>query len=127
MPYISNTDKDRKEMLEAIGVKDFKELLKEIPDEFLFKGRLGLGHGQSELEITKQMKCLAGKNKNTSDITSYLGAGSYDHFIPSIVPYLISRPEFQTATLPIRLRSARELFRAFMNISHWFVILPEWI
>jgi len=100
MPYISNTDKDRKEMLEAIGVKDFKELLKEIPEEFLFKGRLGLGHGQSELEITKQMKCLAGKNKNTSDITSYMGAGSYDHYIPSIVPYLISRPEFQTAYTP---------------------------
>ncbi|MBU4486962.1 MAG: glycine dehydrogenase, partial [Candidatus Delongbacteria bacterium] len=100
MPYISNTDKDRKEMLEAIGVSSFKELLKEIPEEFLFRGRLGLGKGLSELEVTKHIRCLSQKNKNTADITSYLGAGSYDHHIPSIIPYLISRPEFQTAYTP---------------------------
>ncbi|HQO10022.1 MAG TPA: aminomethyl-transferring glycine dehydrogenase subunit GcvPA [Clostridiales bacterium] len=100
MPYISNTDKDRQEMLNAIGVKDFKELLKEIPGEFLFKGKLGLGKGKSELEVTKDVKSLAAKNKSTSEVTSYLGAGSYDHYIPSVVPYLISRPEFQTAYTP---------------------------
>ncbi len=100
MPYISNTEKDRKEMLEAIGVSEFKDLLKDIPDEFVFKGRLGLGKGQSELEVTAQVRKLAGSNKNTADYTSYLGAGSYDHYIPSIVPYLISRPEFQTAYTP---------------------------
>jgi glycine dehydrogenase subunit 1 len=100
MPYISNTDKDRREMLDAIGVKEFKELLKEIPEEFLFKGRLGIGRGISELEVTKKMRSLSKKNKNTADTTSYLGAGSYDHYIPSVVPYLISRPEFQTAYTP---------------------------
>lgn len=100
MPYISNTEKDRKEMLSAIGVEKFSDLLKEIPDEFLFKGRLGLGKGISELEATKQVRKLAGMNKNTADYVSYLGAGSYDHYIPSIVPYLISRPEFQTAYTP---------------------------
>jgi glycine dehydrogenase subunit 1 len=100
MPYISNTDKDRREMLDAIGVKEFKELLKEIPDEFLFKGRLGIGKGISELEVSKKMRGLSNKNRNTADVVSYLGAGSYDHFIPSVVPYLISRPEFQTAYTP---------------------------
>ncbi len=100
MPYISNTDKDRKEMLDSIGVSNFRDLLKEIPEEFLFKGKLGLSDGQSELEVTKKVKKLAGMNKNTSDFISYMGAGSYDHFIPAIVPYLISRPEFQTAYTP---------------------------
>ena len=100
MPYISNTEKNRKEMLDAIGVNTFEELLKEIPEEFLFKDRLGLGKGQSELEVTKSVRKIAGSNKNTSDCTSYLGAGSYDHYIPAVVPYLISRPEFQTAYTP---------------------------
>ena len=100
MPYISNTDKDRKEMLEAIGVSDFKELLKDIPEEFKAKGNINLPDGISEYEITKEMKRLAGKNLNTADITSYLGAGSYDHYIPSITGFLTSRPEFQTAYTP---------------------------
>ncbi|MDD3044041.1 MAG: aminomethyl-transferring glycine dehydrogenase subunit GcvPA [Candidatus Delongbacteria bacterium] len=100
MPYISNTEKDRQEMLKAIGVSEFKDLLKEIPDEFIFKGRLGLGKGLSELEVSRQVSNLAKMNRSTSDCVSYLGAGSYDHYIPSIVPYLISRPEFQTAYTP---------------------------
>ena len=98
MPYISNTEKDRKEMLREIGVSEFSDLLNEIPEEFLFKGKLGLGKGISELEVTKNVRKLAGLNNNTADYVSYLGAGSYDHYIPSIVPYLISRPEFQPLT-----------------------------
>ncbi len=100
MPYISNTEKDRKAMLDEIGVKNFDDLLKDIPEEFLFKGRLGLGKGQSELEVTKSVRKIAGSNKNTADFISFLGAGSYDHYVPAVVPYLISRPEFQTAYTP---------------------------
>ncbi|NOR44980.1 MAG: aminomethyl-transferring glycine dehydrogenase subunit GcvPA [Candidatus Delongbacteria bacterium] len=100
MPYISNTDKDREEMLEAIGVSDFNELLKDIPEEFKAECRIDLPDGISEYEITKEMSKLAAKNLNTANMTSYLGAGSYDHYIPSITGYLASRPEFQTAYTP---------------------------
>ena len=100
MPYISNTDKDRKEMLEAIGVSDFSELLKDIPEEFKAECKINLPDGISEYEITKEMSKLAAKNLNTANMTSYLGAGSYDHYIPSITGYLASRPEFQTAYTP---------------------------
>ena len=100
MPYIANTDKDRKEMLDAIGVSDFKELLKDIPEEFKTKCKINLPDGISEYEITKEMNKLAAKNLNTANVTSYLGAGSYDHYIPSITGYLTGRPEFQTAYTP---------------------------
>lgn len=100
MPYISNTDKDRKEMLDAIGVSNFNELLEDIPEEFKAECKINLLDGISEYEITKEMKKLADKNLNTANITSYLGAGSYDHYIPSVTGFIAGRPEFQTAYTP---------------------------
>ncbi|MBN2789303.1 MAG: aminomethyl-transferring glycine dehydrogenase subunit GcvPA [Candidatus Delongbacteria bacterium] len=100
MPYISNTDKDRKEMLEAIGVSNFNDLLKDIPEEFKKECKINLPDGISEYEITKEMRRLVGKNLNTANITSYLGGGSYDHYIPSITGTIAGRPEFQTAYTP---------------------------
>ena len=66
MPFISNTDKERKEMLAAIGVKSFQELLKDIPEKLLQKGECCLGKGKSELEITRAIADLSKKNISTS-------------------------------------------------------------
>lgn len=100
MPYIANTDQDRKEMLEVIGVNKFEDLLSEIPQELILKEHLNLEAGKSEPEVLKNMKKLASLNKNTEDYVSFLGAGSYDHYIPSTIDAIISRPEFATAYTP---------------------------
>lgn len=100
MPYIPNTEADRNEMLKAIGVEKFEDLLTEIPEDLRLKDKLNLPKGQSEMEVTKDISCISRRNRTTENHISFLGGGSYDHYIPSIVGHIISRPEFQTAYTP---------------------------
>lgn len=100
MPYYPNTDDDRREMLDAIGVKNFEELVKDIPQEIMLKGDLEIPPAMSEFEVLKHISALANKNVHTQDAISFLGAGVYDHFIPSAVGALLSRSEFYTAYTP---------------------------
>lgn len=100
MPFITNTDKDRAEMLDSIGVSKFEDLLVDIPNEYILTKELNLEKGLSEWEITQKAMALAKKNISTNDYTSFLGAGVYDHYIPSVINSIISRPEFITAYTP---------------------------
>lgn len=100
MPFISNTDKERKEMLAAIGVEKFEDLLVNIPPKFLLNKDCCLDEPYSELEITRKISELAAKNISTTKANSFLGAGIYDHFIPAAVDHIILRPEFHSAYTP---------------------------
>jgi len=100
MPFISNTDLEREEMLAAIGVKNFDELLKDIPEKFLLNKECCLEKGKSELEIRRVISELAAKNISTTKANSFLGAGIYDHFIPAAVDHVIIKPEFHSAYTP---------------------------
>ncbi|MCB5266138.1 MAG: aminomethyl-transferring glycine dehydrogenase subunit GcvPA [Candidatus Cloacimonetes bacterium] len=100
MPYISNTDRDRREMFDKIGVKDFDELIQAIPEKFRVKGGLKLDKAMSELEITNKIKSQTCKNLSCGSVNSFLGAGVYDHFIPAAVDSIVSRPEFYSAYTP---------------------------
>jgi len=100
MPFIPNTDQDRKLMFERIGIKNFDELISNIPDELRFKEDLHLPAPVSELEISKIIQHKAGCNTQTCDKVSFLGGGAYDHFIPAAVNFLLSRSEFYTAYTP---------------------------
>ena len=100
MPYIPNTDRDRREMFDKIGVKDFDELIQAIPEKFRVKGGLKLDKAMSELEITNKIKSQTCKNLSCGSVNSFLGAGVYDHFIPAAVDSIVSRPEFYSAYTP---------------------------
>ncbi|MCB5288366.1 MAG: aminomethyl-transferring glycine dehydrogenase subunit GcvPA [Candidatus Cloacimonetes bacterium] len=100
MPYISNTDRDRREMFAKIGVKDFDELIQAIPEKFRVKDGLKLDKAMSELEITNKIKSQTCKNLCSNSVNSFLGAGVYDHFIPAAVDAIVSRPEFYSAYTP---------------------------
>ena len=100
MAYYPNTDDDRRDMLAAVGVTDFEELIKDIPREIRLKGDLNIPPAMSEYEVTKHVAALAGKNVNTQDAVSFIGAGAYDHFIPSAIGALLGRSEFYTAYTP---------------------------
>lgn len=100
MPFISNTDKERKEMLSAIGVQKFDDLLINIPRKFLLEKDCCLENAYSELEITRKINQLASKNLSTCQANSFLGGGVYDHFIPAAVDHVILKPEFHSAYTP---------------------------
>ncbi len=100
MPFIQNTDEDRRVMLAAIGVKNFGELIANIPDTARYKDELNLPLAHSEFEITEAMRRLAARNASASTHVSFLGGGAYDHYVPAAVGHLLLRPEFFTAYTP---------------------------
>lgn len=98
--YIGNTNEDREQMLKEIGCDSIDSLFKAVPDSVRLKTGLNIPPAQSEMELVKQMKLLSNKNLNLDDYTCFLGAGAYDHYIPSAIDQLVLRQEFYTAYTP---------------------------
>lgn len=96
-PYFPHTAKDVEEMLERIGVSSLEELYSDVPAEFIYKGEYDLPDALSEQEVKQRFTSLGAKNHN---LRVFVGMGSYDHYTPSVVPYLLSRSEFLTAYTP---------------------------
>lgn len=99
-PYIPNTQEDEKRMLEAIGANSIDDLFSDIPENIRLKRELNLNSSMSETEVSKDMIKLSQENKSINELTCFLGAGAYDHYIPSIVGHIISKSEFYTSYTP---------------------------
>ncbi len=98
--YVSATDEDRREMLATIGVSSIEELFADIPQSLRLGRELALDPGLSEQEVFDELSALAARNVSTEDELSFLGAGMYDHYIPSLVDSIIQRSEFLTPYTP---------------------------
>jgi len=97
--YIPNTEQEQAEMLATLGLTSLDELFLDIPEEFR-NPPLNLDPPLSELEIQRELAALAGKNRPLGSGPSFLGAGSYHHFIPAVIKPLMTRGEFLTAYTP---------------------------
>src|SRR3989304_6815086 len=120
MEYIPNTPEDQREMLKAIGVSSIEDLLCDIPAEVRLKKDLNLPEPLSELELLKEMKNLSSMNANTEDFISFLGAGAYDHFIPSVVSHVLSRSEFYTAYTPYQAEMSQGFLQTIYEYQTMF-------
>jgi glycine dehydrogenase subunit 1 len=98
--YTSATDRDRREMLGAIGAASIDELFEDIPENLRLGRPLELPDGMAETEVHDRLSELAARNVDAESETSFLGAGMYDHYVPAIVDTLISRSEFLTPYTP---------------------------
>ncbi len=97
MSYLPCTPDQQSQMLQLCGLKDIDELFKDIPPE-LAPSSFALPEGRSELEVLNHCDTLS--RQNFSHLISFLGAGFYDHFIPSAIDSLAGRSEFYTAYTP---------------------------
>ncbi|MBN1871637.1 MAG: aminomethyl-transferring glycine dehydrogenase subunit GcvPA [Candidatus Omnitrophica bacterium] len=95
--YTPHTEDDIKSMLDTIGVGSIEELFKDIKGELRPKS-FNIPEGKSELEVLTHFNRLA--FNNCAGIVKFLGAGFYDHYIPSVVDMLSGRSEFYTAYTP---------------------------
>ncbi|MEK4028829.1 MULTISPECIES: aminomethyl-transferring glycine dehydrogenase subunit GcvPA [Bacillaceae] len=98
--YLPMTETDKKEMLAAVGVQTIDELFADIPEKVRFQGLYDIKKAKAEPALKKELSSLAAKNINAKQYASFLGAGVYDHYTPSIVDHVISRSEFYTAYTP---------------------------
>ncbi|MEG1412286.1 MAG: aminomethyl-transferring glycine dehydrogenase subunit GcvPA [Acidaminococcaceae bacterium] len=95
--YLPHTTEDRAEMLATIGVKDSMELFADVPEAIRLPRALNLPGPLSEAELAAHFQKLGAANANLQDYACFLGAGAYDHFIPSTVDHVLRRSEFYTA------------------------------
>ena len=97
--YNPNTPGIKKEMLSDIGVDSYKDLFTDIPEKYRFPD-LNLPTPTSELDLKNELFKIANKNSIPGEYSSFLGAGAYRHFIPSVVKQITSRSEFMTSYTP---------------------------
>ncbi|MFH1380086.1 MAG: aminomethyl-transferring glycine dehydrogenase subunit GcvPA [bacterium] len=99
MDFIPHTEQEKKQMLDIIGVSSLDNLFDCIPKELRIKD-LQIPAGMSEPELIKYFRELASQNINPHEYANYIGAGAYEHFIPSVVKDIVSRSEFATSYTP---------------------------
>ncbi|HDC7698969.1 TPA: aminomethyl-transferring glycine dehydrogenase subunit GcvPA [Staphylococcus aureus] len=98
--YIPLTEKDKQEMLQTIGAKSIGELFGDVPSGILLNRDLNIAESEAETTLLRRLNRIASKNITKETHTSFLGAGVYDHYAPSVVDAMISRSEFYTAYTP---------------------------
>ncbi len=113
--YLPLTDEDRREMLKEIGVDSIEDLFSDIPEEVRLKRALDLPPAMSELEAIKHLNSLAAKNKHLNNCTSFMGAGVYDHFIPSVIKHITGRSEFYTSYTPYQAEISQGILQAIFE------------
>jgi len=100
MRHIPITCEQREAMLRAVGCSDVGELFSDVPGEVLLDRSLDLPAGMPEIELSAHLRGLADSNAAAGTLVNFAGAGGYDHYIPSVVDHVVSRPEFFTAYTP---------------------------
>lgn len=98
--YIPMTAEDKEEMFKTIGISHLESLFEDIPDEVRMTGDMSLPPALDETNMMKELNRLAGLNRHMKEYPSFLGAGVYEHYIPSVVNHMLLRSEFYTAYTP---------------------------
>ncbi|MDD6775524.1 MAG: aminomethyl-transferring glycine dehydrogenase subunit GcvPA [Bacteroidales bacterium] len=97
MKYIPHTPDDIRAMLDVIGVSSLEDLYAEVPEELKLHRELDIPQSKSEIEVRRIIRAMADKNRK---LVPFAGAGVYDHYVPSMIPYITSRSEFSTSYTP---------------------------
>ena len=111
--YVPSTPAQWQEMLEAIGLHDFRQLYRDVPEEMLLRDGLDLPEGMSELEVSRTMTAMAARNIAYSAVLR--GAGAYDHYIPSLVKYVPAKEEFLTAYTPYQAEMSQGILQSIFE------------
>ena len=117
MSFVPNTDNERKQMLDQIGVSSFDELINVIPKEVRLKKDLNLPPRLSELEVIKLLQDMSDKNITSEKFACFMGGGAYDHFIPAMVGAVLERPEFKTAYTPYQAEVSQGTLQAMYEFQ----------
>ena len=115
MSFLSLTEQDRGQMLEAIGVDSVDELFEQIPAGVRLGRALALESPLSEPELVAHLSELASRNVDTGREISFLGAGIYDHYVPAVVDAVLARGELLTAYTPYQPEMSQGMLQAIFE------------
>src|SRR5579875_1371961 len=125
MSYVPNTVAEQEAMLREVGATSIEDLLAPIPAEVRLKRPLDLPPALGEPDVRRLLMALAEQNADLDHYPSFLGAGSYDHVIPSVVPQLFKRSEFYTSYTPYQPELSQGMLQAIYEFQTMVCELTE--
>ncbi len=117
MRYMPHTADERAEMLAKIGVGSVDDLFVDIPEEARLDALLDLPRHASEMDVEKNFRALAAKNVSPYSTPCFLGAGAYQHHVPSVADHIIQRSEFLTAYTPYQPEISQGTLQALFEFQ----------
>lgn len=123
MPYILNTAKDIRAMLKSIGVESVDDLYASLPQSIKLKDPLDIDSGLSEFDASRKVTALSNKNITLDKFNSFLGAGSYDHYVPLALKSILSSSQFLTAYTPYQAECSQGILQAIYEYQSYICFL----
>ncbi|MDH3944319.1 MAG: aminomethyl-transferring glycine dehydrogenase subunit GcvPA [Anaerolineae bacterium] len=120
--YIPHTQADREAMLARIGVDSVDELFSDVPEQFR-DPHVNVPAGHTEMEAAAELEAISGRNISVQDMSSFLGAGSYHHYIPAVVDTVLRRGEFYTAYTPYQPEISQGTLQAIFEYQSLMINL----
>jgi glycine cleavage system P protein (glycine dehydrogenase) subunit 1 len=111
MRYLPNTPQNQRAMLDVIGARSVEDLLVRIPAKARLSRPLSLPPALAETDLVRHLRALAAENADADSYVGFLGAGAYDHYVPSPINHIISRGEFFTAYTPYQPEASQGTLR----------------
>jgi glycine dehydrogenase subunit 1 len=111
--FVPATDRDKKEMLSAIGIESIEDLFEQLPQEVIIKDGLNLPRGMSEIEVCRKMEGIAAKN--TVFPVIFRGVGAYRHYIPAVVKSVLSKETLYTAYTPYQAEISQGILQSIFE------------
>ncbi len=117
MSYVPNTPEDQAAMLAELGLSSLEDLLAPVPENVRLRRPLQLPPALAEPDLKRVVSGMAAKNTNLDTTIAFLGAGTYDHAIPSVVPHLQRRSEFVTSYTPYQPEVSQGMLQAIYEFQ----------
>ncbi len=117
MHYVPNTSEEQQAMLERLGFSSMEDLLTTVPEHVRLDRPLDLPLALAEPDLKRLLTRMAAKNKDIDTTISFLGAGTYDHAIPSVVPHLQHRSEFVTSYTSYQAEVSQGMLQAIYEFQ----------
>ena len=102
-------------MLATVGVGSLDDLFQTIPEEVRFRGRLNLPEPAAEADVVSELAALAGRDRPTDELVSFLGGGIYDTYVPAVVDAIAGRSEFLTSYTPYQAERSQGVLQAIFE------------
>ncbi|MBI2842568.1 MAG: aminomethyl-transferring glycine dehydrogenase subunit GcvPA [Armatimonadetes bacterium] len=125
LSYLPLTDADRALMLKTIGVPDTDALFEQIPKEARLGRPPDLPAGMAEQDVVSICEGIAARNRHLADLTCFLGAGAYDHYVPAVVESIVSRSEFATTYTPYQPEASQGVLQSIYEYQSLICALTE--
>lgn len=110
--YLPSSVEERQAMLRSLGMDDPRQMYRSVPDDLVIE-RLNIPDGLSELEVSREVRAIAAKNRVYRSI--FRGAGAYRHYIPAIVKQVTSKEEFVTAYTPYQAEISQGILQSIFE------------